>query len=238
MSAVQYSRFYNPQVWTEPLRFQNDKVQLWHWQVKVQTQKSINEQTWDNVTFGWVAMLANKPFCFLRIFMCIVCFDVMNIEKDLSGRDPDVWEIRRYRFCLGEIKQELRGVGGVSLGQGRVRKRTGTCLQNCCCLGQKWNRLERSGCRGPVTGNKGGKCDNRCRKWWCRFIVAVSVRVQVGVLRPKMNSNGSNQCYVSTFRIQLKPPSALPVRNGPETEDIWTSKKRAEAGKWWMRGCG
>ncbi|XP_056870891.1 myosin light chain kinase, smooth muscle isoform X1 [Takifugu flavidus] len=46
-----------------------------------------------------------------------------------------------------------------------------------------------------------------------------------------MNSNGSKQCYVSTFKIQLKPPSALlPVRNGPESEDSWTSKKRADTG--------
>ncbi|XP_011602461.2 myosin light chain kinase, smooth muscle [Takifugu rubripes] len=46
-----------------------------------------------------------------------------------------------------------------------------------------------------------------------------------------MNSNGSKQCYVSTFKIQLKPPSALlPVRNGPKSEDSWTSKKRADTG--------
>lgn len=56
---------------------------------------------------------------------------------------------------------------------------------------------------------------------------------EVQYYQTKMSSNGRKQCYVSTFRIQLKPPSALaPARNGPETADLWTSEKRSDTGKW------
>lgn len=47
------------------------------------------------------------------------------------------------------------------------------------------SNTERSGCRGSHGSNKEGKCDNQCRKLWSKFIVAVSVTVQAGVLRPK-----------------------------------------------------
>lgn len=52
-----------------------------------------------------------------------------------------------------------------------------------------------------------------------------------------MSSNGSKQCYVSTFRIQLKPPSvSAAARNGPEPAGIWTSEKRPDTGEWWEGG--
>lgn len=50
-----------------------------------------------------------------------------------------------------------------------------------------------------------------------------------------MSSNGSS--YVSTFRIQLKPPGvSAAARNGPEPAGVWTSEKRPDNGEWWEGG--
>lgn len=72
-----------------------------------------------------------------------------------------------------------------------MRKRTITCSEKCDVWGRSAlaqagvKQTERSGCRGPHGINKEGKCDNQRRKLWSKFIVAVSVTVQAGVLRPK-----------------------------------------------------
>lgn len=85
----------------------------------------------------------------------------------------------------------MGGVGGVALGQGRVRKRTITSSEKCDVWGRSAlaqagvKQTQRSGCRDPHGGNKEGKCDNQRRKLWSKFTVAVSVTVQTGVLRPK-----------------------------------------------------
>lgn len=53
-----------------------------------------------------------------------------------------------------------------------------------------------------------------------------------------MSSDGSKQCYVSTFRIQLKSSSSVTAaaRNGPEPAGSWTSERRPDTGEWWEGG--
>lgn len=74
-------------------------------------------------------------------------------------------------------------------------------------LKQEWNGLERSGYRDPHGSNKEGKCDNQRRKWWSKFIVAVSVTVHAGILGPKWTVVAANSLMYRPSRYSWSHPA-------------------------------